>query len=65
MSMEAEREENGIRKTEGINKGDRATVTRKGAGEPRVGAYGPRGPSVSRRLRLTMSCAAVGSRRTK
>lgn len=38
LNIEAEREENEVRKMERINKGDRATVTSKGAGEPRVGS---------------------------
>lgn len=36
--MEAEKEENEVRKMEEINKGERATVTRKGAEEPRIGS---------------------------
>lgn len=41
LNMRAEREEDEVRKTEGINKGHRAIATIQEAREPRVGSWKP------------------------
>lgn len=50
INMRRQREGDEIRKMGGIDKGDRATLSREEAGEPRVRWPGSLGDSVSRRL---------------